>query len=1319
MKSAKTNQYILKEDPDTVTKEDGTVLHNHDKDSYPFFFDRGMGMLVMGGAGVLHDDMLGDVYDALGQYAPDEEEQDNYYNAFVGEYESADPNLVTGRIWTDGRVISLWMPTDKKTLEDITYCFDSEYGINTDGYQLDMGNKTVSLDDFLYGEEEQTPEFTHPEVHTMSPSEKWASPQLTGARETANKNKVEKLGSTPEAKYNFYRRYGMGDSVQRNGQLLFENPDSVYFNNELDLSYEDDEAYPFVYDLETKHLFIAGEGCTHEWIENEIEEYLSQSTDWYDTDRKKVYDFIHRVLSRKTDSSVIGRLWCDHKVISFWKMPTTQFALKETIDALSCAFWSDIWAYNVEVDTGLVPLESLMGKDKTEETHFDLNTIHNLPAEEKWNTPQLKGARATRDSSMAQKLGNTSQAEYNFYRRYGMGDSAHHNEHRLNESPDTVRIGKNSELTFNDDDAFPFVYDLKSKHLFISDFGNTHGDIEWEIEYYLTKERSFSYGDAENYARRIASRKSRNSIVGRIWSHHHVISFWKMPSSPSALKETVDALCKELGQDVWSYNVDVRKGRLVPLKSLMKKEKPEETHFDLDTIHNLSPKEKWGTSQLKGARETANQAKAKKLGSTPEVEYNFYRRYGMGDSQQHEGQPLTESPDSLIWTNEWGKPEEICYLADDACPFFYDTEKNDLYLYPHNITHYGVIAWIKWLMKKKYPEMTDVECEKRAKEADNRRSAYGFSGRIWKNSEVISFWVTPPVDILEKIVKKFNEQRIRIQDYTLDLYDFADSTTLGDYIENEKETDYSGMEPEPWFDLDIVHNLPAEEKWNTPQLKGARETADKVKVDKLKGMTQAEYNFYKNYGLGDSVQHQKKKLTESPDYMFGVRDGEPVEGDFHNYESKAFVYDVQTKKFYVGSERSQHAHLFDWIVDEVLNDNPDWYVEDAEEYVRDLLARNSDTGINGRVWFDVGVVSFWNVPSIDVLKDMVDNCDFNLKDFYVDEENCDEEMKTVGQILCSGRTKATNFDFSTIHNMNAKEKHDSPQLTGARETADRVKSEKLGNTPEAEYNFYRRYGMGDSKENDSTKQINEVEAENISLQSFVPQDELNPRFWVNGKLNSNVRIKLLQIAHNFMDESKVNWVEPEDVVLTGSIANYNWSKYSDVDVHIILDYKKVWKKTEFVEDYFGDKKELWSNTHPNLKIYGFPVEVYVEDLNAPADSSGIFSLLTNEWLKEPVDFNDSSINGEYVKSYAARIETKIDNIIAKMKKERNARKIEDYSKALQAIFDKLKNIRKEGLKKGGEMGSGNIIWKICKRMGYIDKLWNYVNLAYDKTHSLT
>lgn len=243
----------------------------------------------------------------------------------------------------------------------------------------------------------------------------------------------------------------------------------------------------------------------------------------------------------------------------------------------------------------------------------------------------------------------------------------------------------------------------------------------------------------------------------------------------------------------------------------------------------------------------------------------------------------------------------------------------------------------------------------------------------------------------------------------------------------------------------------------------------------------------------------------------------------------------------------------------------------------------------------------------------------------------------------------------------------------------------------------------------------------IDLSSFKIQSQLNSKVWkTNELLNSKVRLRLLDIADDFVDFLDIDWVKPNDIILTGSMANYNWSKYSDFDVHILIDFKDVDEKTEFVQNYFNSKKKLWNEEHENLKIYNFPVEMYVQDVNEEHDSTGIYSLEKNKWITKPQkgNLNNKTFNKSFVKEKAFDFISKIEKLEEKSKKETDGYKIEQLGKKVKNLFDKIKGLRKDGLKKDGEMSSFNIIFKVLRRMGYIEKLVNLKIKLYDKQNSL-
>ena len=251
---------------------------------------------------------------------------------------------------------------------------------------------------------------------------------------------------------------------------------------------------------------------------------------------------------------------------------------------------------------------------------------------------------------------------------------------------------------------------------------------------------------------------------------------------------------------------------------------------------------------------------------------------------------------------------------------------------------------------------------------------------------------------------------------------------------------------------------------------------------------------------------------------------------------------------------------------------------------------------------------------------------------------------------------------------------------------------------------------------ESRKKLSEVKASDINMSPFKPKSELNPKLWVNGKINSRVRVRLLDIADDFMDELAIGDIKPEDIVLTGSLSNYNWSKYSDIDLHIVIDFSKVYPgKKDFVEDYFKTKREAWTESHGELKIYGYPVEVSVEDSKNPAMSTGVYSIVKNEWIVEPDDFDNAELNSAYIRKHSAKLMTKIDAMLSDYN---NRKGLDNLDSKAYNLFMNLRRQRQESLSTSGEMGSGNIIYKILKHSGYLDKLWDVINGAFDRSMSM-
>ena len=250
----------------------------------------------------------------------------------------------------------------------------------------------------------------------------------------------------------------------------------------------------------------------------------------------------------------------------------------------------------------------------------------------------------------------------------------------------------------------------------------------------------------------------------------------------------------------------------------------------------------------------------------------------------------------------------------------------------------------------------------------------------------------------------------------------------------------------------------------------------------------------------------------------------------------------------------------------------------------------------------------------------------------------------------------------------------------------------------------------------------EVNSSEIDLSSFKKKHELVPNIWKpNGKLDSRIRLKLLDIADDFWKYVNLTWVKPSGIILTGSICNFNWSQYSDIDLHLIVDFDEIDEKTEFVKDYLDSKKNEWNNEHSGLQIMGYPVELYVQNLGEMPESNGIYDLEENDWIREPNpdDIKSIGLNKFSIKEKAAKIMTIIDDMYDALASTDDSHKIEQMGDDASYLWKKVKEMRKSSLEKNGESGSGNIVYKILRREFYLDKLWRLKVLCYDKFNSIT
>ncbi len=91
------------------------------------------------------------------------------------------------------------------------------------------------------------------------------------------------------------------------------------------------------------------------------------------------------------------------------------------------------------------------------------------------------------------------------------------------------------------------------------------------------------------------------------------------------------------------------------------------------------------------------------------------------------------------------------------------------------------------------------------------------------------------------------------------------------------------------------------------------------------------------------------------------------------------------------------------------------------------------------------------------------------------------------------------------------------------------------------------------------QEVNDIiEKEDIDLSSFKVKNTLNPKIFDSKQhMYGDVRTRMLMIADDFFETLDVGVVDIDDITLTGSLANFNWSRFSDVDLHLRLDFSEV------------------------------------------------------------------------------------------------------------------------------------------------------------------
>lgn len=214
--------------------------------------------------------------------------------------------------------------------------------------------------------------------------------------------------------------------------------------------------------------------------------------------------------------------------------------------------------------------------------------------------------------------------------------------------------------------------------------------------------------------------------------------------------------------------------------------------------------------------------------------------------------------------------------------------------------------------------------------------------------------------------------------------------------------------------------------------------------------------------------------------------------------------------------------------------------------------------------------------------------------------------------------------------------------------------------------------------------------------------KLNPRLWQEDKLRPEVKGQLLKIAQLFREFVDLDF-PVIDLQIVGAQAGYTYTDYSDLDLHLITDFKRIDCDQE-LRELFDTKRLLFKRQH-QISIAGVPVEPGVEDLDQPTRGSS-YSIMRDQWVRLP--------------RRPDQVNTRASDQLAK-KMIRAVRAVLDSGdrQSQQQVLKLLRQIRKQSLATDlAEFHPGNVAYKTLRNLGLIDDLQRAIQRAQDRALSL-
>ena len=223
-------------------------------------------------------------------------------------------------------------------------------------------------------------------------------------------------------------------------------------------------------------------------------------------------------------------------------------------------------------------------------------------------------------------------------------------------------------------------------------------------------------------------------------------------------------------------------------------------------------------------------------------------------------------------------------------------------------------------------------------------------------------------------------------------------------------------------------------------------------------------------------------------------------------------------------------------------------------------------------------------------------------------------------------------------------------------------------------------------------------------------NELNQKIFDGMELRPEVKEKVQDITNTFLTLLAENEItlKVRDVILTGSNASYNYTKDSDIDVHILANTRDLDDPQKLYPKLYDAYRRIFENKF-DISFYGIPVETYVEIEDNPVVSNGIYSIMYDCWIKKPTEGYVKDVDQEAINKAAEPWIKEAEDLI----ENGDVDAVDDY-------ITRLYEMRQKGIynTEGSEFSDENLIFKEVRNAGLLDKLKELKNELISKDLSL-